>query len=343
MKTESKKGFVIFSVLFYTICVVCMVLGSLFDVEIGKAVFDPQNRIAHIFESFGLVFYWTMWGPAFTVIMLNRHTFCELCEFAEQHSITKHPVRIKSEKVMKTLDTLVTAVYNVALFVLSVIGWKKVIENVAKNVLLELGKENLSQAVYFVVSTVAAVAALLIFSRLSKETLKKLELCAFAAVVFGCFLKIVEELKPVTQRVRFREMVAYSNGFVKENGMSEGKYSPLTSDMVNNTDFSAFTPWYKMGHDRGIYSRADSFPSGHTFDAAVLLLTYFLCQSFEKLKKAAPFMLFLSGAYVLCMGFMRMVAGAHYLTDVAAGAIVGYTVFLFINVMYGAVYRMYNK
>ena len=58
-------------------------------------------------------------------------------------------------------------------------------------------------------------------------------------------------------------MIAWSNGFKNSSGLSEGRFSPLTREMVDTTDFSAFTPWYKKGDAMGIYSRADSFPSGH--------------------------------------------------------------------------------
>jgi membrane-associated phospholipid phosphatase len=46
-------------------------------------------------------------------------------------------------------------------------------------------------------------------------------------------------------------------------------------------------------------------------------------------------MLLISFVYVALMGYSRMIAGAHYLTDVVGGAIIGYTLFLIV-------YKIYN-
>jgi membrane-associated phospholipid phosphatase len=157
--------------------------------------------------------------------------------------------------------------------------------------------------------------------------------------LLGIFYKIVESCKGITNRVRFREMVAATNGFYNDKGLSHGTLdgfsSRLTSDMKNGTDFSAFTPWFKKGDDMGVYSHADSFPSGHTTYSCTIFLSVLFCNAFDKLKKFAPAMLLISFVYVALMGYSRMIAGAHYLTDVVGGAIIGYTLFLIV-------YKIYN-
>ena len=330
MKTKTNKNLLILSVCWYVIFIALMVIGTVNDVAVGKAVFNPESSLARLAENFGQFVYWGMWGPAFTVILLREHDLNEICGICK---IKTDP----DSKAFKTLNTIVKIIYKIAFFVLAVVGWKKLIENVTKNILQNAGQENLNQAVYFIISAAVAVIGILFFRKINKDALKKLELAAFSGVALGICYKIIEELKPLTERVRFREMVAYSNGFLNEKGLSEGKYSPLTSEMANTTDFSAFTPWYKKGDAMGIYSRADSFPSGHTTYSCTLLLSYIFCRLFDKLKKAAPFMLAVSFVYVALMGYMRMVAGAHYLTDVAAAAIIGYTVFLIINALYNKI------
>lgn len=333
MRKKLNKSFLIFSVCWYAVFIALMVIGTVSDIEVGKAVFDPESTMAHLAENFGQFVYWGMWGPAFTVIFLCGHDLNELYGICKNHNISVERIN-PDGKAFRFFNIIVKIVRHLAFFILAVIGWKKLIQNVTKNILQDVGKENLSEAVYFAISAVTAVIAILIFRKINKNTLKKLELAAFAGVVLGICYKIVEELKPITERVRFREMVAYSNGFLNKNGLSEGKYSPLTSEMANVTDFAAFTPWYKKGDAMGIYSRADSFPSGHTTYSCTLLMSYIFCRTFNKLKKAAPFMLAISFVYVALMGAMRMVAGAHYLTDVAAAAIIGYSVFLIVNAIY---------
>ena len=95
------------------------------------------------------------------------------------------------------------------------------------------------------------------------------------------------------------------------------------------TDFAPFTKWYQKG-DTSLtyYNYRDSFPSGHTVYSCTIFLSTLFCGAFKRLKKFAPIALIVSFVYVFLMGWSRLVAGAHYLTDVAAGAIIGYSIIL---------------
>lgn len=334
MKTASNKRFIIFSAIYYIVFLSLMIIGTVFDLSIGKSVFNPENSFAKFMEQFGQFVYWGMWGPALTVIFLCRRDLNESLSVIGKIFPFVKTVENTDSKTYKIFNTALKVITTAGFFVLTVVGWKKLIENVTKNILLNMGKENFGAAVYFAISAAVAVAGILLFSRINPNTLKKLEAAALAGVLFGILCKITEECKPITQRVRIREMVAYSNGFLNEKGLSEGKYSPLTSAMIGKTDFSAFTPWYKIGDDMGIYSRADSFPSGHTVYSCTPLLAYFLCTAFEKIKKAAPAVLCVSFTYTAVMGYTRMIAGAHYLTDVAGAALFGYTFFVIVKTIY---------
>ncbi|MCD7828235.1 MAG: phosphatase PAP2 family protein [Clostridiales bacterium] len=334
MKTKPTKRLLIFSAVYYAVFVILMVIGTFKDLEVSLALFNPESSFAVIAESFGQIVYWAMWGPALTVILLCRHDLYEILDFAMTHSKSARPFEIKNEKRFKIFNTLFKIIYFAVFFALAVIGWNKVIKNVTKNVLLLLDIENLSDLTYYIISVFAAALAVVIFSRIKPETLRRLEIGAVIGVFSGILFKCVEELKPLTERVRFREMVAYSNGYLNDSGMSEGRYSPLTSEMAGGADFSAFTPWYKKGDNMGIYSRADSFPSGHTCYSCALFLSYVYCCLFPKLKKAAPYALILSFVYTALMGYARIIAGAHYLTDVASAAIIGYTIFLAVRGAY---------
>lgn len=336
MNKTDKRGIVIFSIIVYIFAAVAMVLGTLNDVKIDIALFNPENSVARFAEAFGQFVYWGMWGIAFTVIFLCRRSLNESLEVVSRLLPFIKTVQDTGSKLYKAFDFIYKALTTIAFFVLAVVGWKKLIENVTKNILIDMGKDDLSQLVYFAVSAVVAVIAILVCSKISKQSLRKLEALALVGVLLGIFYKIVEECKTITNRVRFREMVAYSNGFLNEKGLSEGKHSPLTSAMAQNTDFSAFTPWYRIGDDMGIYNRSDSFPSGHTTYSCTMFLSYILCRSYDKLKKFAPLALCLSFAYTVAIAYTRLVAGAHYLTDVAGAFIIGYTLFL-------VVYKLYNS
>lgn len=334
METVSNKRFIVFSVIYYAVFTILMVVGSVFDLSIGKAIFNPENSFAAFMESFGQFVYWGMWGPALTVIFLCRRDLNENLDVIGRVFPFIKPVKNTGGKPYKICNLAVKIITTAGFFVLTVVGWKKLIENVTKNILLNMGKENLGAVAYFAISTAVAVIGIILFSRINRKTLKKLEAVALAGVLFGILCKLTEECKTITQRVRLREMVAYSNGFLNEKGLSEGKYSPLTSAMIEKTDFSAFTPWYKIGDNMGIYNRADSFPSGHTVYSCTLLMSYFLCVASEKIKRFTPAALCIAFAYVGVMGYTRMVTGAHYLTDVASGALLGYTFFITVKVIY---------
>ena len=150
-----------------------------------------------------------MWGPALTVIFLCRRDLQGNLTVINRIFPFIKPFKNTESKTYKVLDFIVKAVLTVGFFVLIVVGWKKLIQNVTKNILFDMGRENLSEAVYFIISAVVAVIGILVFSRIDKKTLKKLETVALAGALLGIFFKIVEECKPITSRVRFREMTAY--------------------------------------------------------------------------------------------------------------------------------------
>jgi membrane-associated phospholipid phosphatase len=309
-----------------------MIIGSKYDLSIDILIFNPQNKFSIGMEAFGQFVYWGMWGPLFTVLFLTRHDLNESLEIIGRIFPFVKPVSNTKSNAYKFFNFILKTITAIAFFVLAVVGWKKLIENVLKTFF------DLSQLFYFIICIVVAIIAIAVFSTIDKKTLYKLEALALAGVVFGIVLKVVENCKSITNRVRFREMVAYSNGFFDKDNLSYGKLDKLSTrldkSMVSSTDFGAFTPWYKKGNDMGIYSHSNSFPSGHTTYSCALFMSVLLCNTFDRLKKAVPFVFCVSVVYVGLMGYSRLIAGAHYLTDVVGGAIIGYTLFLFVSMIY---------
>lgn len=334
MKTKNNKSILILSIIFYIVAIAFMAYGTINDLQINMAVFNPENYFAHFAEQFSQIVYWGIWGSAFTIIFLCRRNLNECLEVIGKVFPFIKPFSNTDTKAYKVLNTILKVVLSAGFFVLAVVGWKKLIENVTKNILLELGKNDLPQVAYFVICAVFAAIMIFLFSKIDKNTLKKLEGLALAGVLLGICYKIVEECKEITGRVRFREMVAYSNGFLNDKGKSNATHAHLTKAMAQGTDFGAYTPWYKIGDDMGVYRHSNSFPSGHTTYCCSLFLSYPLCLAFDRLKKLAPFALVSSALYVISVAFTRMVAGAHYLTDVAGAAIIGYSLFLIVFKIY---------
>ena len=337
MAQKKSKTIFIFSIIFYIAAIALMIAGSKYDLQIDMKLFEPQSKFSISLEAFGQFVYWGMWGPAATVLFLTRHSLNECLEVIGKIIPVIKPVSNTQSKAYKFFDFVVKALSAIGFFALAVIGWKKLIENVLKVFV------DWSQPVYFIVCAVFAAVVILLFSKIDKKVLNKLEALALAGILLGICYKIVENCKEITNRIRFREMVAASNDFFNDKGLSFGRLdgleTRLQSSMKDNTDFSAFTPWLKKGDDMGIYSHANSFPSGHTTYSCTLFLSVLFCNTFEKLKKLAPLALIVSFVYVALMGYSRMIAGAHYLTDVAGGAIIGYTLFIIV----WAIYRKFTS
>jgi len=105
---------------------------------------------------------------------------------------------------------------------------------------------------------------------------------------------VVQVLKNIWGRVRFRE---------------------LTSD------YSNFSPWYIPQQAGG-----ESFPSGHTQFAWILLPLFLHC--LDKNSWARFFLLLLSIVWGLTVGMSRIIIGAHYASDVLFSA--GFSVLFFL-------------
>lgn len=342
LSPETKSLFII-SVFVYIILFALMIMSTInggeYDLLIDKRLFNPDLTLPKFFEDYGQAVAWAMWGPAFAIIFLCRRDLNGCLAVINRFIPAIKPVENVGSKAYKTLNFILQAVESIGFFVLCGIGWKKLIENVTKNILKNLDKENLSQLIYFIISYAVAATSIFLLSRMDKKRLKKLEGFALAGVLLGISFKIVEECKSITHRVRFREMIAYSNGFFNAEGLSEGRYSPLTRQMIGDTDFGAFSPWYRKSFDSGIYdyhlfNRTDSFPSGHTTNACMVLLSATVFGAYEKLKKFAPFILCLSVVFIGFMGYTRLIRGAHYLSDVVGAMLIGYTLFLAVNKIY---------
>ena len=109
-------------------------------------------------------------------------------------------------------------------------------------------------------------------------------------------ISIIEVIKVTWGRVRFR-------------------------DMLKAGSFDAFTAWYIPNGING----NKSFPSGHTASAAMSYLTLFFpyINSDKWLKKRwlcflVPFI------YTSTVAFTRLIAGAHFLSDVTVGGTIGF-------------------
>lgn len=145
--------------------------------------------------------------------------------------------------------------------------------------------------------------------RLDKKAMLHISLVAIIAILTATLS--VEFFKLVIRRNRYRSILLLTGG-----------------------DFETyFTPWYKRGtkivSDLLISDDRKSFPSGHAQSSTALLFLTLLPFYFKEFnnKKAKLICFIVPPIYVLMVMFGRILVGAHYLSDVTCGVLIGSLLF----------------
>jgi len=148
-----------------------------------------------------------------------------------------------------------------------------------------------------------ALLCLLLLRRISPETIKRLKPFAlFILMSAACTALATEGMKQIWGRVRFRDLDSQAQ----------------------------FIAWYLPQGRTG----NKSFPSGHTSAAASIFALIALPDVFAKLKKLElPFFL-IAAAFTFAVGISRMIVGAHYLSDIAMGAMLGFCFYSLFRKIY---------
>lgn len=163
----------------------------------------------------------------------------------------------------------------------------------AKHFFLE--ENNLAFGIVFGVGFSIVVLITGKFVKIPEKLKKPLAALAVAGiVVMAVQLSLVEAMKYLWGRVRFRDLLAAGS-------------------------FDAFTPWYVINGING----NKSFPSGHTGGAAMSFLMMLLPYVSKSAGKHRNLCFFIPFAYTCTVAVTRLVMGAHYLSDVAMGGAVG--------------------
>ena len=165
--------------------------------------------------------------------------------------------------------------------------------------------ENIAHELPIAVSLLTALAgltlAILLARAVPKERSREAVTFAIIAIVYLVLIVIVmNSIKSIWGRLRMREML----------------------DPV-----SEFTPWYEIHFRGGFDNRFASFPSGHTMNAAGVILITLLPSVFAGLKGKESLLRVIAYSWAAIIGFSRVVAGAHFATDVLFGILLSYALF----------------
>ncbi|MDD3947344.1 MAG: phosphatase PAP2 family protein [Clostridia bacterium] len=282
--------------------VVIAVLAAFFDLAINKALYNPNSLFGQYFDKLGeLPSY--LAAPIVGTILFHQ-------DFGKTKT-----------------HTILWKVVSAALVF---VGWYYAIGSWFWGNFI---RETISYSVVYkiVFCLILTACALLATVKVDKKVMRKLLVLAlFIAVVAALSNVIVQIMKILWSRQRFRTMV--------DNDAN----AELIATYVRGGDlFQGFSPWYKpeflfksplrAGDYVSSYKAIDhdafkSFPSGHTVAASASFFLIILPDMYSKFAKYKWMFWVFPAIYTALVGISRIVMGAHYLSDILFGGFIGFAV-----------------
>lgn len=274
------------------------VLGTIFDLQISKALADlnsdsylSRNLFAIIGEAFGEDILYVLLVSAFAIIFFNL---------------------LKRDIINKNwLKYILLGFCIIASFIISFYCIHKTLSYISEHT--SFGLENfLTSALGIIIvglfSLIVDICAYILFDKLNISNLQQLLWWAILVLFVAAISNVaVQGAKHIFDRTRFRAM-----------------------HFVGDTSYTYYTPWYQINTEKfnsvSIYAEDffKSFPSGHTCAAAssaVLVALPMFVEKFNNKKWKTIFWLS-SLSYTILVAFSRIVAGAHFFTDVFVGGLI---------------------
>lgn len=303
--TKTKKIVISFVLCF----AVLLVFASIFDLQISRALADIKpgqyfttNFFAIIFEVGAEMIMFLLCSCAGIIIFL----------YFRQNPLQK--------KWLNVLFLVLSAIISVASMWYGLIKTLYHLADYTNFGLAEFLSRILGKLAIVGVSIMICAIIFVLLSKITKENIAKLFHWAIIVLAVSATITLLTQgAKFVVGRTRFRAMVY-------EGDTNFEHYSPWF--MINNNKFASTSPYFEE------YFK--SFPSGHASMGATILLLTFLPNFVDISKKWKISLNIISIIYILLVMISRLIAGAHFVSDVLIGA--GITIF----VSYLAIY-IYNK
>ncbi len=267
--------------------VLLMVVGTFFDYDISKWMTKNSLRSGEYYSRSVFALVVEAVG-SFPIWLALCFAFALLFLF------------VKKDKMPVWAKTL----FGLCLFAAGVFAVYMLFTDICKYLTKQNGVEYLAKlpSIIIVKIVLALLIAFLIFllTKNIKADRKKLFGLAMVILCAAALYFIVTLIKTPFGRVRFR-----------------------TINVIG--DQSLYTPWYVISGSRSFDFLPEdcckSFPSGHTFSAGLVFILLSLPRVFKEAetKKAKIMLWAVSVAYTLTVALGRIIAGAHYLTDVTVG------------------------
>lgn len=149
-------------------------------------------------------------------------------------------------------------------------------------------------------------------------------------LIIGKFIAVPDKHRDMLRQIAILSIIIMFVQITAVEGMKYFWGRVRFRDLLAAGSYDAFTPWYKINGING----NKSFPSGHTAGAGMsyLMMAFpYLSKKWEN-KKTLCFVIPL--VYTSVVAFTMLVMGAHYLSDVAMGGIVSFTVVIIAFTLY---------
>lgn len=236
-----------------------LLVGTFFDYQIASMVFVKDNLFSYFFEHFAPIVFGSI------LIIAGSLTFIPL-------------LNIKDTSKLKLVLFGLLGLLFCAFGSLMIVVYGKIIGGVYAFCLLP-----------FVIVKVRKIPV---------ELSKQYHLTGLAIILTAFVsMMIVENIKPIVGRVRFRSM---------------------------QEDANLFTNWYQINGNKylpnvPLKEEIKSFPSGHSQWAGTTLTLSLLALANPNWRKKEPLIFLGSLSYAVIVMFSRMMQGAHFLSDVTVG------------------------
>ena len=341
MDKKLKKQKIICIAFYFLVFGILMAVGTFYDLEINKILFNYENKFGIIMEDWGMLPLYSIQLLAYSMLIAAYHPIDEAFDIAD--SIFPFFRYLKGNKATHFICFVLLHIMYGAFLYGAFMGSNEFLNFIMgrtngcnlQDLLINNGWSKAPAVIMWILLRGAVVlACILYFRKVNGKYKKALEFMAIAGLAVYYGSEIINDIKDHFHRIRFREMIAYSHGLVNEDGWSSRGSANLPRQWIETTDFSAFDRWYRVGNDMGVYSEAHSFPSGHTSAAAVSMLLPALFSKCKALNKYFIPAFSIGFLYTFLMGVSRLIKGAHYLTDISSAAIIIFAMtLLFIGIM----------
>ncbi len=273
----------------YAVLIALFLVGTFCDLSISKTLADlksgnyfSKNFFANFIEAFGEIPTFLLLAAAITVVG------------------TVIANRFDGYRVIIIIIT------QFVVFVVMAVCFNRTIESLGDiyNFKDSLDSSIIDEIIAVILGGIMIPIALFISNKLDDDKIAEfLYFSIVVIVVVGASFLFTQVVKSIFSRPRFRALQF-------------------------KVGLDNYSPWYKPSNLDKVYTEGvlgeegfKSFPSGHTSWACCLLLLSFLPKFFEVGKKTKICLVTIPAVYCVIVMFSRILAGAHFLTDVTFSAI----------------------